>query len=71
MPRVREQELNCPICGRSRELPECHGRAMEYDGSVFFCPTCAKETKAPVCCQGPMRLRAKVRDIRKEMFQKL
>lgn len=71
MPRVREQVLNCPTCGRAAELPKCHGRAMEYDGSVFFCPTCAKELDPPSCCGGPMRLGAKVRDIRREMFQKL
>jgi hypothetical protein len=44
---------------------------MEFDGKVFFCPTCARETALPECCHGPMRLRAKVRDIRKELFQKL
>jgi len=71
MPRVREQVLNCPTCGRGAELPKCHGRTMEDDGSVFFCPTCAKELDPPSCCGGPMRLGAKVRDIRREMFQKL
>jgi len=44
---------------------------MEFDGNVFFCPTCARETAIPECCHRPMRLRAKVRDIRKELFQKL
>jgi hypothetical protein len=44
---------------------------MEADGQVFFCPTCAKELAVPQCCIGPMRLRAKVRDIRRELFQKL
>jgi hypothetical protein len=71
MPRVREQELICPTCGRTRELPECHGKSMEHDGSVFFCPTCAREQAMPRCCGGPMRLKAKVRDIRRELFQKL
>jgi hypothetical protein len=44
---------------------------MELDGGVFFCPTCAKERAVPQCCGGPMRLQAKVRDIRRELFQKL
>ncbi len=71
MPRVREQELFCPTCGRTREPPECHGKSMELDGRVYFCPTCAKELAVPQCCSGPMRSRAKVRDIRRELFQKL
>jgi hypothetical protein len=44
---------------------------MEHDSGVFFCPSCAKELAVPQCCSGPMRLRAKVRDIRRELFQKL
>jgi hypothetical protein len=71
MPRVREEVLNCPTCGRLQELPECHGKAMECDGDVLFCPACAKELATPSCCNGPMRLTAKVRDIRRELFQKL
>jgi hypothetical protein len=71
MPRVREQQLICHMCGRTQDPPECHGKAMEFDGNVFFCPACTKETALPVCCHGPMRLQAKVRDIRKELFQKL
>jgi hypothetical protein len=71
MPRVREQHLVCSACGRSQDPPECHGKGMEFDGNVFFCPTCARETAIPECCHRPMRLRAKVRDIRKELFQKL
>ena len=71
MPRVREQELFCPTCGRTRDLPECHGKSMEQDGEVFFCPACAKEQAVPLCCGGPMRLKANVRDIRRELFQKL
>ena len=71
MTRVREQELICPTCGKTRDLPRCHGQTMEVDGSVFFCPTCAKELAVPSCCRGSMRLRHMVRDIRKELFQKL
>jgi uncharacterized protein YbaR (Trm112 family) len=71
MPHVREQVLVCPTCGRTRELPECHGKSMEHDSGVFFCPSCAKELAVPQCCSVPMRLRAKLRDIRRELFQKL
>ncbi len=70
MPSVREQELVCPSCGKTRRPPECHG-SMELDGGVFFCPTCSKERAVPQCCGGPMRPRAKVRDIRRELFHKL
>ena len=68
MPRVLEQELVCPSCGRTKKLPECHGKTMEFDGAVFFCSTCHKEIRNPVCCDAPMKLRRKVRDIRKELF---
>jgi hypothetical protein len=68
MPRVLEQELFCPTCGRSEKPPECHGNAMEFDGSVFFCSACQKEIGNPECCGTPMKLRKKVRDIRKELF---
>jgi hypothetical protein len=44
---------------------------MELDGGVFFCPTCARERAVPQCCGGPMRLKSQVRDIRRELFQKL
>ena len=71
MPRVREQQLVCLKCGKILDPPECHGKTMEFDGQVYFCPTCGKEAAIPECCGGPMRLRAKVRDIRKELFQKL
>jgi hypothetical protein len=68
MPRLLEQELVCTVCGRTKKPPECHGKAMEFDGSVFFCATCHKELENPVCCESPMKLRRKVRDIRKELF---
>jgi uncharacterized Zn ribbon protein len=71
MPRVLEQEVYCPECGRTVEIPECHGKPMEYDGSVFFCPACAREWSPPSCCGGDMRIRRKVRDIRKEIFRAL
>jgi len=71
MPRVHEEELVCPTCGGARNVPACHGKAMEFDGSVFYCPTCEKEVKLPVCCGAGMRLRRKVRDIRKEIFRSL
>jgi len=71
MPSVREEELVCPTCGRTRKPPECHSQSMELDGGVFFCPTCARERAVPQCCGGPMRLKAQVRDIRRELFQKL
>ena len=69
MPRVLEQELYCPDCGRTVDIPECHGRVMEYDGSVFFCPTCSREWMPAGCCQTGLKLRRKVRDIRKEIFR--
>ncbi|UCF96098.1 MAG: hypothetical protein JSV89_13035 [Spirochaetaceae bacterium] len=68
MPRVLEQELVCPTCGRTEKPPECHGKSMEFDGSVFFCSSCHKEIRIPTCCSAPMKLRRKVRDIRKELF---
>jgi hypothetical protein len=68
MPRVLEQELVCPTCGRTKKPPECHGKPMEFDGSVFFCATCHKELQNPDCCGSPMKLRRKLRDIRKELF---
>lgn len=71
MPRVHEDELVCPICGRTRSVPACCGRAMEFDGSVFYCPTCEKEIARPACCGAGMHLRRKVRDIRKEIFKSL
>jgi hypothetical protein len=71
MPRVLEEELVCLTCGRQEALPECHGKTMEFDGSVFFCPTCEKEIKVPKCCDRPMKVRKKVRDIRKELFRSL
>jgi len=71
MPRVLEQELYCSDCGRTVAIPVCHGKVMEYDGSVFFCPTCAKEWKPPACCRSVMAIRRKLRDIRKEIFRTL
>ena len=68
MPRVLEQELVCSTCGRTENLPECHGKTMEFDGSVFFCTRCHKEISTPECCGSPMKLRRKIRDIRKELF---
>ena len=68
MPRVLEQELVCPTCGRTEKPPECHGKTMEFDGSVFFCSTCQKELALPNCCGAAMQLRRKVRDLRKELF---
>ncbi len=69
MPRVLEEELVCITCGRITELPECHGKTMEFDGSVFFCPTCQREIKTPVCCDQPMQVRRKVRNLRKDLFR--
>jgi hypothetical protein len=68
MPRVLEQELVCPTCGRKEKIPECHGKVMEFDGSVFFCTSCHKELQNPTCCDRPMKLHRRLRDIRKEMF---
>jgi hypothetical protein len=68
MPRVLEEELVCPTCRRTVKTPECHGKSMEFDGSVFFCSACHKEIHNPTCCGAPMKIRKKVRDIRKELF---
>jgi hypothetical protein len=68
MPRFFEQKFVCPTCGREENLPECHGKVMEFDGSVFFCQSCHKELQSPTCCDAPMKVRRKLRDIRKELF---
>lgn len=68
MPTVFEQELVCSVCEKTRGLPECCGKSMEFDKEVFFCPACGRELKVPVCCQSPMKIHNRLRDIEKEIF---
>ena len=71
MPSVREQELVCPTCGRARKPPECHGRSMELDGGVFFCPTCAREQRDAAVLQRPHAPEGQGAGHPRELFQKL
>ena len=69
MPRLSEQELNCPICGKTKQIPFCCGRNMEKDEVLFFCPICDREISTPRCCDKDMEVRTKVLDIKKEIFR--
>jgi hypothetical protein len=69
MAHLREQVFKCEVCCHEAEFPVCCGRAMEFDGDSFFCPVCGREMKkVPVCCSRPMTVRAKVRNIKNDIF---
>jgi hypothetical protein len=71
MVRLREQELFCSECGKVKRLPQCCGKPMEADtNGTFFCASCSREIPhAPLCCNQVMKLRFRVRNIKKEIFE--
>ncbi len=71
MDKVIEQELYCSLCGNTKPVPYCCGKAMEYVDGVLFCSSCGRETKIPKCCGKEMRMRNKVINFKEEIFGKL
>lgn len=66
---LREEVLYCDACGKTKELPKCCGRVMDFDTDSFFCTTCGREiTNTIKCCKKVMSVRYKVRNIKKEIF---
>ena len=71
MTKVVEQELYCSLCGKTREIPQCCGKEMEYVDGLLFCSSCGREMRIPKCCNREMQVRNKVIDLKKEIFGKI
>ena len=65
----REEVLYCAECEKTKELPKCCGKIMEFDKKSFFCSICERElVNIPLCCNKAMGVHYKIRNIKKEIF---